>query len=278
MKANCRIKWVSELITAAGTWDVNKINQHFLGIDTDAILNIRLSPRADDDFVAWYPDKLGRFSVHSAYHLAVSLKNKEEGSSSSAANSKRSWDLIWKCNVPQKIRIFVWRVASNSLATLDNKRKRKLEVNDECAICEREKEDSAHALCRCPHARQLWLAMRQAGNITLSMDNVHGSGSWLFDCLEQISEGDRTMFLMILWHIWFIRNEIMHGKSAPPIQVPVLFLESYASTLLQIRQHLLANLEKGKHVVQFPVLHAVARQTTGCTLGETRKWLDEIKR
>lgn len=122
-------------------------------------------------------------------------------------------------------------MASNSLATLDNKRKRKLEVNDECAICEREKEDSAHALCRCPHARQLWQAMRQARNITLSMDNVHGSGSWLFDCLEQISEGDRTMFLMILWHIWFIRNEIMQGKSAPPIQVSVRFLESYASTL-----------------------------------------------
>jgi hypothetical protein len=129
-KRNCRLRWVSDLIDQSGSWDTDKISQHFLPMDAEAILNIRLSSRLEDDFIAWHPDKLGRFSVRSAYHLAVALAHVDEGSSSSGNGNSRAWNALWKCNAPQKVKIFAWRAITNSLPTLENKKKRKLEVSD----------------------------------------------------------------------------------------------------------------------------------------------------
>lgn len=103
-KKNCRSKWVSDLITENGTWDEAKIKLSFTPLDVDLIMRIRLPHREEDDFVAWHPDQHGRFSVRSAYQLALKLSCLEEGSSSSALCSSNSWDLIWKSNVPQKVK------------------------------------------------------------------------------------------------------------------------------------------------------------------------------
>lgn len=155
VKRNCRLKWVAELIREDGTWDTDKISQYFWSMDVEEILKIRLPYREVEDFISWSPDKYGRFSVRSAYHLAVRLASRDEGSSSSILGAKKSWDLIWKCDIPHKVKIFAWKVATNCLATMENKKKRNLEVNDTCAICDREREDIGHALCRCMHASNL---------------------------------------------------------------------------------------------------------------------------
>nr|ABA98510.1 retrotransposon protein, putative, unclassified [Oryza sativa Japonica Group] len=86
----------------------------------------------EDDFVAWHLDKWSCFSVRSAYHLALSLKNMDQAESSSDVNLRRSWGLLWKCNVPQKVKIFSGKAANNCLATSENKKKRKLEQVDVC--------------------------------------------------------------------------------------------------------------------------------------------------
>ncbi len=63
-------------------------------IDAEHILKIRLPYREEEDIIAWNPDKFGRFSVPSVYHLAARLANLEESSSSSENIAKKSWDLI----------------------------------------------------------------------------------------------------------------------------------------------------------------------------------------
>lgn len=55
--------------------------------------------------------------------------------------------------------------------------------------------------------------------------------------------------MMILWRIWHTRNEITHGKHAHAIAASKRFIESYVSSLQEIKQWPNANLEKGKHVV-----------------------------
>ena len=62
--------------------------------------------------------------MKSAYNLALKLKDRKEnvGQSCTAINGERRlWDIIWKDNIPQKIRIFGWRAASDSLAIQVNK-------------------------------------------------------------------------------------------------------------------------------------------------------------
>lgn len=234
------------------------MSQTFLPIDTEEILRIRTSVRLEEDFPAWHPDKLGRFSVRSAYKLVLSLATTDESSSSSGQNSKAAWDMIWKCEVPQKVKIFDWRAATNSLATQANKKKRNMERVDVCCICGNEKEDVEHALCRCPHAVHLWAALENSGYLSMGVVG-NGTGSyWFLNQVEKTPKEERMMPLMLLWRIWFIRNELNHGKIPPPIDVSKRFLESYCSSLLEVRQFPLVDVVKGKHVVQSGLRNCVA--------------------
>ena len=57
--------------------------------------------------------------------------------------------------------------------------------------------------------------------------------------------------LMIMWRIWYARNEVTHYK--PPIRIEASrrFLSSYITSLLAIRQHPEADLTKGKQVIDY---------------------------
>lgn len=248
-KGNCRIKWVPDLLNDNGEWDLERIQQHFNQIDTDIILKIRPSRSQEADFVAWHPDKHGIFSVRSAYHLAVSLANVNSSSSSSGHDLSKAWKLVWNCNIPQKVKIFAWKAATNSLATLQNKKTRRLEPMAICSICGREEEDVAHALCRCPHATNLWLSLRSSKDISFEAGASWSGSGWILDQLGLIAKEEGAMFLMLLWRIWYNRNEIYHGKSAPPVSVSHRFIVSYVSSLREIKQFPRADFAKGKFVV-----------------------------
>lgn len=235
-KSNCRTKWVADLLTDAGEWDVDRVRQIFWPIDAEVILKIRVPSQDVSDFVAWHPDRLGRFSVRSAYSLAVSLASENACSASSAVDRSKAWNMLWKCNVPQKVKIFAWKVALDCLATMVNKKRRKLEATDVCAICGTEEEDIAHALYRCPHAKSLWMVMKESQNISCIMDDGPFVSGWIFDRLEHLLEPERAMFLMVLWRNWFVRNDITHGKPAPTTESSRRFLESYMCSLLEIKQ------------------------------------------
>lgn len=63
----------------------------------------------DGDFIAWHYARNGVFSIKSAYNLVLNLMERtdDSGQSSGRMNEDwRSWNVIWKANVPQKIRIF----------------------------------------------------------------------------------------------------------------------------------------------------------------------------
>lgn len=234
-KKNCRLKWVAELLGTDGKWDVTKVQQHFLPIDVECILKIRTASSTLPDFVAWAPDKLGRFSVRSAYHLAVEIANAARGSCSSPAGSSNAWKRIWSCNVPQKVKVFAWKAATDSLATMHNKKKRNLERTARCSICAVEDEDVAHALYRCPHAKHLWLAMRETRDITWEMDSSWTGTDWILDKLGSLNKEEGAMFLMVIWRIWYNRNELTHGKGVAPVAVSHRFIVSYVASMQQIK-------------------------------------------
>lgn len=102
-----------------------------------------------------------------------------------------------------------------------------------------------YALYRCHHARNLWGAME--GIYQLPPDS--NAANRILDHVETAPSGDRALVMMILWRIWHTRNEITHGKHAHAIAASKRFIESYVSSLQEIKQWPNANLEKGKHVV-----------------------------
>uniref|UniRef100_A0A453MYJ1 Reverse transcriptase zinc-binding domain-containing protein n=1 Tax=Aegilops tauschii subsp. strangulata TaxID=200361 RepID=A0A453MYJ1_AEGTS len=95
---------VADFIDDNGAWRVDRHREFFWPMDVDYIL-IRTSPRNRDDFVSWFPEKCGAFTVRSAYKLATCDHNVAfaNGSSSSNPEGNRSvWNRIWSANVPRK--------------------------------------------------------------------------------------------------------------------------------------------------------------------------------
>ncbi len=206
VRGNCRTKWVADLMGVDGTWDEQVVKRIFWPMDAELILTIRLSARAEEDFLAWHPDKWGVFSVRSAYKLALQLAAIDNGLGSSEAETSKAWNLVWKCNVPQKVKVFTWRAATNSLATMENKNKRKLEATGTCGICGVEAEDVAHALCRCPQAKKMWDAMQVAGKGAKDIVGNCTRADWILYQLKIMPREQHAMFLMVLWRIWYVRN------------------------------------------------------------------------
>ncbi|XBI14851.1 hypothetical protein VPH35_057369 [Triticum aestivum] len=159
------------------------------------------------------------------------------------------WKVIWGCPAPPKVRVFAWRVVTNSLATWANKASRHLELTDICPLCGVEREDGSHALCRRPLAIELWRVMALDWNIPEVEAIVNTGPEWIFSLLDPLDETARLVVLMTMWRVWHVRNEITHDKAPPTAEASRRFLHGYINSLMCIQQHPDGNLEKGKMVV-----------------------------
>jgi hypothetical protein len=203
-KGECRYNRVSDFLDMHGAWNIDRLTDCFRPVDVEAILKIRTSPRAQEDFLAWQPEKSGLFPVRSAYHLAVSdhIDQTAGGASSSRPCGKRPvWNLIWKSTLPQKMKIFAWKIVTGALATCENKWRRHLDTIATCRLCGLTDEDSYHALISCPSAIKLWECMGEVWPLPRCTDIQNNGQEWLFDLLFGVSVDVRNMIIMLLWRI-----------------------------------------------------------------------------
>jgi hypothetical protein len=152
-----RIRRVDQLINQDDhTWKEGLVRSIFTSYDADEILKIRLPNYEGEDFISWTPENHGLFTVRSAYNLALDLQNKDQQNTSTNVNGDRGlWKVIWNAKVPPKVKIFTWKLATNSLAVQVNRSRRVPNVLPTCSICGREDETSYHATMTCTKARAL---------------------------------------------------------------------------------------------------------------------------
>ena len=147
----CRTRFVSDLLNDDGSWKVELLSRYFVAADVEEIMKIRASPRLDDDFLAWAPEKHGVFTVRSAYRLAFDELHQGPVASSSSAptGGRECWKFIWNCGATPTIANFVWRVATDSLPTWKNKCRIGLETTSTCPVCGAAAEDNFHPFVKC---------------------------------------------------------------------------------------------------------------------------------
>jgi hypothetical protein len=202
-RRSLRLKWVSELINHENrTWREELVRYLFWQHDANCILGIKLVPRAQDDFMAWSGESNGIFSVRSAYRIGMQdgLDKLSQGQSSAQAlGDRKIWNLIWKAHVPQKLHVFAWKTATNSLGVLTNGHQRITRLSPICGICGREEEDAHHALVRCTLARALRDEVRS--HWTLPPDDLFANNEpeWLFQLLGNSSKDIQTKIIFLLW-------------------------------------------------------------------------------
>ena len=123
---------VAELLDDVGRWNGNLLRCHFLPMDVAVIMKIKLwTIRGFEDVLAWAPDPTGVFTVRSAYRLALDERNHTSSCATSRApdGTRAVWEALWGCPAPSKVRVFAWRLVTNSVA-MENKAKRKIETSD----------------------------------------------------------------------------------------------------------------------------------------------------
>uniref|UniRef100_A0A8R7VCU9 RNase H type-1 domain-containing protein n=1 Tax=Triticum urartu TaxID=4572 RepID=A0A8R7VCU9_TRIUA len=109
-----------------------------------------------------------------------------------------------------------------------------------------EEEDSFHVFCTCNHAVFLWKAMAKEWTLPYRLSIIHVGRDWFLHLLSKLHEEERARIMMLFWRISYVRNEIVHAKQPPPVDVFVRFLSSYLSSLNSIHICSSDALVKGK--------------------------------
>lgn len=145
---------VASLIDRDNVWKDEETMQHFRPEDAKMILKIHLPRTPQADQIIWHYDKLGNYSVKSGYQIALRLKFPD--SPCSSENSQTVWSVIWKLDLPEKVKIFIWRASKNFLLTVVNLWKKKIIQDPWCHRCGRQEELVNHAPFSCKKSIKMW--------------------------------------------------------------------------------------------------------------------------
>lgn len=133
------------------------------GISTRAVLSRGLKGHPWDPTQIRYGRFLGMashrksvFSVKSAYHLGVSVKEAErrQNAESSSGRSQvvEKWKHIWQLQVPGKLSMFLWRLVHNTLPTRMNIKRKRIDLDTRCRL----DEHSGHLSLKTKKVKAVW--------------------------------------------------------------------------------------------------------------------------
>lgn len=202
---------VSELINEErGARNRSLVNRTFLSFEAETILGIPLSPLLPEDGMIWENTIDGKFTIRSAYKLALERNAISKGESSNTSNMKTLWNRIWKAEVPGKVKNFMWRACKNILPTKLSLFRRQLAPNDICQECGSAQESTGHVLCLCERAKEAWNYCH-LGKLMCTVTADFIDVFWRV-CQDSSSDDERIeLIMMVAWKIWANRNEVRHG-------------------------------------------------------------------
>lgn len=130
-------------------WDESKVRDMFSAADATAILAIQVPQHDVGDRVAWSRSKNGSYDVKTGYqfwydqHIGENLVPQSGG-----------WSRLWKLNIPQKIKIFIWRLCRNNLPVHMLLRAKGINVPSTCPMCNADIEHLLHIFFDCHFAER----------------------------------------------------------------------------------------------------------------------------
>jgi len=240
---------VSELINpVTGEWDVQLIQDIFWPEDVAVIMQIPIDHDMDD-LPAWHFDAKGLFSVKSAYMVAVSRRDVKAGRDASTSGSSRGdngdfeWYRIWKLQIPNIVKMFMWRLAHNSLPVRKNVSRRGVELDTKCPVYQRLDEDCGHLFFKCKYVKRCWSGF--------GMDDIRTdlagcqSGKETLAKIWKLEKAQQMKVIVFLWRWWSARNKASNGErmqSVSEILGPVAYFLMEFDQLQSTRKEVLGDV------------------------------------
>jgi hypothetical protein len=157
--------------------------------------------------------------------------------------------LFWKAKVPPKVKVFGWKLATNSLGVQDHRCKRKMDIVPTCNICGVEPETAHHAMIECTKAKALRQRMRNDWDLPDENMFRYTGADWVLVLLNQLDDSTRAKLLLIWWRAWHMRNNALFGNGKCGIEQSSFFLQSYLTSFQDTREVEILTNPKGKHSV-----------------------------
>ena len=142
---------VADLIDSNTTKGKNEvIDSLFLTHEVDLIKSIPLSATLPADKLVWAVTNNGKFTVGSAYRLAVSLfKPKNHGTTSDGSLLRKFWKKVWSLPVPHKVCHFCWHACCDISPTKVKLKRRNVFAEDLCVCYLDNAEMNGHIFWGC---------------------------------------------------------------------------------------------------------------------------------
>ncbi|CAN0908747.1 Putative ribonuclease H protein At1g65750 [Linum grandiflorum] len=151
--------------------------------------------------LVWNADRRHGFSVRS--YKDVLILDRFQGDALFPSKA------IWNSMVPTKISCFTWLASADSVATIDNLRRRGMIVPNRCVLCCRSEESVSHILLHCRYTVKVWNWFKAGFGIF---------GPWP-SCVQQLllewRDGLPVSFhkkfkplipQALMWFVWLERN------------------------------------------------------------------------
>lgn len=230
---------ISELIDDNQSWNLTKVYQHFIKEDADLIISIPLPRRPKLDQVFWHYDKQGNYSIKSGYQIAQKIKSHD--SPSYSVDDLGCWKAIWTSNLPEKIKIFMWRAVQNLLPSAENLWSKKVIPDPTCQLCKKKMESISHALVDCKSTRKVWKMVSFA-------DKVHNFAeqSTLYVLQGMTGKLDRAEFellVAVFWSIWHARNLFLFERKKVDPLISMAKAEAVLDSYRRIKASNLLHLD-----------------------------------
>ena len=127
-------------------------------------------------------------------------------SSSETEGCKSFWNVIWKLQVPNKVKHFLWRASRESLPTKLNLFSWHILPDKVCSLCEEHPEDTIHSLWLCDQVKCIWLS---DPTFSLPRSKVFKSfGDLVSAVLNDTSPNFAALFSTVVWCIWIRWNKL----------------------------------------------------------------------
>lgn len=182
----------SLMCTESTQWDVDLINDIFTKRDANLILSIPLQ-RTQDDSWYWKEEKMGFYSVKSAYALIRKQKEFQQ-----SRENSRFWCKIWNLKIPLKVKHFLWRAASGTLPTKDLLLSRRVQVCNLCPICNVAYETVAYVLLSRDFTCLCWEKTSLMRNHLMCSNFAE----WLLAVFRDYNAEDVRIICMVCWSLW----------------------------------------------------------------------------
>jgi hypothetical protein len=141
----------------------------------------------------------------------INRTNYYEGNagSSNAEAEKKGWYSLWKTMVPSKIRVFLWRLAQQSLPTTDVLDHRHMSTHSNSALCGNT-DSWRQSLVDCNMTQAVWALSEETMVEKLTINRETNARQCMFDLMKSLPHDQFTRVVVTLWAIWMARRKAIH--------------------------------------------------------------------